>query len=144
MKIFKTTSVFIFFFLLLYLTHQTFHLKLPDEIGLSSLSGLSGKGQIPLKIEAYKMRMLFEPNMGQVEEPVRFISRGKGYTLFLTANEAILSVHSLGDMGKTVPSTSVIRMRLAGATANPQTNGQNLLQSKTNYFLGNQPESELP
>jgi len=35
----------------------------------------------------------FEINKGQVEQPVKFLSRGPGYVLFLTPAEAVLALH---------------------------------------------------
>ncbi len=43
------------------------------------------------KVEA-KLPPSFEPNLGQTDPRVRFLSRGRGYTLFLTENEAVLAV----------------------------------------------------
>ena len=41
--------------------------------------------------EAYgKIPLAFEINQGQVDSPVEFISRGSGYSLFLTPREAIM------------------------------------------------------
>ncbi len=41
--------------------------------------------------EAYgKLPMSFVANEGQTDERVKFMSRGKGYSLYLTANEAVL------------------------------------------------------
>src|SRR5882672_1919068 len=40
-------------------------------------------GQLPLS---------FEANQGQVDPQVNFLSRGSGYTLFLTPSEAVLSL----------------------------------------------------
>ena len=40
-------------------------------------------GQLPLS---------FESNQGQTDTRVNFLSRGSGYTLFLTPNEAVLSL----------------------------------------------------
>ena len=37
-----------------------------------------------------KLPMSFEPNQGQTDKRVKFLSRGSGYTLFLTSREAIL------------------------------------------------------
>src|SRR5438128_7498141 len=40
--------------------------------------------------EAYgKVGMSFEPNQGQTDEQVKFLARGAGYTVFLTATEAV-------------------------------------------------------
>lgn len=36
----------------------------------------------------------FEANLGQTHPNVNFISRGKGYSLFLTGNEAVLTLKS--------------------------------------------------
>jgi len=41
-------------------------------------------GRIPLS---------FEANTGQTDSQVKFLSRGSGYTLFLTGSEAVLSLH---------------------------------------------------
>ena len=42
-------------------------------------------GNIPLS---------FEANRGQTDSQVKFLSRGSGYTLFLTGDEAVLSLRS--------------------------------------------------
>src|SRR5687767_3199694 len=44
-------------------------------------------------VESYgRIRMRFEPNVGQTDPRVRFLSRGSGYALFLTADRAVLSL----------------------------------------------------
>ncbi len=49
-----------------------------------------GKQQV---LEAYgKLPLSFEANQGQTHEQVKFLSRGRGYTLFLTGNEAVLAL----------------------------------------------------
>src|SRR5258706_15983815 len=41
--------------------------------------------------ESYgKLPLYFEANRGQTHKDVRFLSRGPGYNLYLTANEAVL------------------------------------------------------
>src|SRR2546422_11558093 len=37
--------------------------------------------------------MSFEPNRGQTDRRVKFLSRGSGYTLFLTQSEATLALY---------------------------------------------------
>src|SRR5438105_14081939 len=45
--------------------------------------------------EAYgKVSLSFEANHGQTDPRVKFLSRGSGYTLFLTGDEAVLSLRS--------------------------------------------------
>ena len=44
-------------------------------------------------VETYgRLPLSFEANHGQTDGSVQFLSRGNGYTLFLTANEAVLSL----------------------------------------------------
>ena len=40
-----------------------------------------------------KLPMRFEANDGQTDQQVKFLSRGRGYTLFLTPQEVVLSLH---------------------------------------------------
>jgi hypothetical protein len=47
----------------------------------------------PRLVEAYgKLPLSFEINRGQTDSRVKFLSRGSGYSLFLTGNEAVLSL----------------------------------------------------
>src|SRR6266404_5104641 len=50
-----------------------------------------GQGQM-LRNDA-KLPMSFEANQGQTDSQVKFLSRGRGYTLFLTSTQAVLSLH---------------------------------------------------
>src|SRR5206468_8794324 len=43
---------------------------------------------------APKLPMSFEPNEGQTSGEVKFLARGRGYTLFLTSTEAVLSLRA--------------------------------------------------
>jgi len=47
----------------------------------------------PKLVESYgKLPLSFEANQGQVRGPVQFLSRGRGYALFLTGDEAVLEL----------------------------------------------------
>src|SRR6267378_5739092 len=47
--------------------------------------------------EAYgKLPLSFEVNEGQTDRRVKFLSRGSGYSLFITSTEAVLSLHRSG------------------------------------------------
>ena len=85
---------------------------------------VTGYGQLPLA---------FEANQGQSDEQVRFLARGDGYSLFLTASEAVLSLRA------PAPSSTVVRMRLAGANAQPTLTGLDPLAGTSNYLIGNDP-----
>ncbi|HEV2842940.1 MAG TPA: SBBP repeat-containing protein [Chthoniobacterales bacterium] len=88
----------------------------------------------------------FEANRGQSDAQVRFISRGSGYCLFLTSNEAVLALHptlskseQMADRlsGSKETRDMVLRMKLADAKATPEVTGMEELPGKVNYFIGN-------
>jgi hypothetical protein len=103
-----------------------------------------------------RLPMQFEANEGQADSRVKFLSRGAGYSLFLTKNEAVLSLRKSAGVAK--PATSlgsyaakshpgaqaprsadraVIRLSLEGANPDPQIAGQTPLPGHVNYFIGN-------
>jgi hypothetical protein len=67
----------------------------------------------------------FEANRGQVDDSVLFLSRGRDYTAFFTSAGPVLS-----DGGRSV------RIRFAGARANPKVDGGEQLGGVTNYYRG--------
>jgi len=97
-----------------------------------------------------KLPLRFEENKGQVDKRVRFLSRGQGYSLFLTPTEAVLSLRTVvaGEKGKTGAKvdvkasaikykTAVLRMKLEGASKTPKMAGGDMLDGRSNYFIGN-------
>jgi hypothetical protein len=44
------------------------------------------------KASRVSLPLFFEPNQGQTDPQVKFLARGSGYGLFLTANEAVLTL----------------------------------------------------
>lgn len=43
--------------------------------------------------------LIFEANEGQTDPQVKFVSRGRGYTLFLTADEMVLGLTKPANLG---------------------------------------------
>ena len=108
----------------------------------------------------------FEANQGQTDPQVKFLSRGRGYGLFLTSDEAILTlrepagavVAAVGKpshlpeflIGSEVPKfeaelarrlseplqQSALRMRLVGGAPDASVVGLGELPGKSNYFIG--------
>lgn len=92
----------------------------------------------------------FEINQGQMDKRVKFLSRGKGYSLFLMANESVLSLRKSTPEevdGKKLPTPkqsekqaneiqTALRTKFVGANQNPRIEGLELLAAKTNYFTG--------
>jgi hypothetical protein len=109
----------------------------------------------PRIVESYgKLPLSFEANEGQTGSQVKFISRGNGYSLFLTSTEAVLSLQGPPTRkepqvsqisSRTLPSSSpaksgaVLKMKLVGANASPQLTGRDELPGKSNYLIGNNP-----
>lgn len=97
----------------------------------------------------------FEANQGQTDAQVRFVSRGNGYSLFLTESEAVLALRKpaktkvensanllRGSSGKPDEQsfkTDVVHMQLAGARADAYASGEDKLPGAANYFIGNDP-----
>ncbi len=100
-----------------------------------------------------KLPLSFEANQGQTDEQVKFLSRGGGYTLFLTSTEAVLVLrkaeapppkHATDTMPTTMEPEAaestppaVLRMKLVGSNPAPQVEGVDELPGKSNYFIGN-------
>jgi hypothetical protein len=82
-------------------------------------------------VERYgDLPLSFEANQGQTDRQVRFVSRGSGYSFFLTQTGAVLS------FSRDSHSDSVLRMQLAGASPRARIRGLDELPGKSNYFLG--------
>jgi hypothetical protein len=117
-----------------------------------------------LQVTYAHLPLHFEPNQGQTDERVHFLSRGRGYTLFLTATEAVLALRKQSaisdqpsaektsdprlrildsrpdssDSGPRTPDSGLaLRMQFVGANPNPRVAGQEELPGKVNYFIGN-------
>lgn len=100
-----------------------------------------------------KLPLSFEPNQGQTNRPVRFVSRGSGYALYLTSHEALLSLFRPSAGGvkdgllpfhktKTYDfAPTLLRMKLVGANPAPIISGHEQLPGKSNYFIGNDPKT---
>jgi len=107
--------------------------------------------------DAYgRLPLSFEENQGQTASKVRYLSRGSGYELFLTPQEAVLALHSQRSRKpsqhhgaaflRSVRTESearqpvAIRLQLEGANPSPQIGGAERLPARVNYFIGNDPE----
>ncbi|MGO9862510.1 MAG: SBBP repeat-containing protein [Terriglobales bacterium] len=88
--------------------------------------------------KSFSLPMFFEPNQGQTDPQVKFLARGSGYGLFLTADEAVLKLHRSAASSQS-PASSVIRMKLDGANGSARVSGASPLPGKSNYFIGNDP-----
>jgi hypothetical protein len=82
--------------------------------------------------EAYaRLPLHFEANRGQAHEDVRFLARAPGFSSYLTAAEAVLSLAG--------PNPLVLRMAIVDANPKPLVSGLEELTGKVNYFIGKDP-----
>jgi hypothetical protein len=86
-----------------------------------------------------QLPMSFEANQGQAEREARFLARGQGYSLYLTATEAVLvtAPRPGAARGTLRPLGSVLRTRLVGANPTPRLKAEGELIGKVNYLHGN-------
>jgi hypothetical protein len=75
--------------------------------------------------------LVFEENRGQAAPQVRFITRGSGYTQFVTAQEVVWRLDG-------AQQDHAVRMSFAGATS-AAVHGEDALTGRTNYLKGADP-----
>jgi hypothetical protein len=94
----------------------------------------------------------FEPNVGQTDPGVRFLSRGAGYTLFVTPDQAVLALRSRSSAGnRALPASAgdgtasgsrdVLSMRLRGAAGDASITGIRPLAGVSSSFIGDDPNN---
>jgi hypothetical protein len=132
-------------------TFPTFAQNMPRR----SASQTAAKAQATILDQYGKLPLSFEANYGQTDRKVDFLSRGHGYSIFLTGKEAVIALkktagpssegkvlggHKLDEkQNERATKGTVVRMELAGANAAPLVLGAEELSGKANYFLGNDP-----
>ncbi len=78
--------------------------------------------------ESYgKLPLSFEPNHGQAHRNVKYLSRGTGYLLLLSANQATLSMGS-----------EQLRMKLENGNQRAQLSPEAQLEGVSNYLVGSE------
>ncbi|HQU84053.1 MAG TPA: SBBP repeat-containing protein [Pyrinomonadaceae bacterium] len=148
----KTT----FFGTLAVLSSLIFSLSVPAKVNLSATE-LPLQNQTEINSDNLKVQkdygktsLLFEENKGQTDKSAKFVSRGKGYTLYLTESEAVFSLKAKtseendenflnnpkteDQKPKTVSEN--LTMQFVGANKNPNISGEAETVTKTNYYIG--------
>jgi hypothetical protein len=94
--------------------------------------------------------LAFEANQGQTDPQVKYVARGRGYTVFLTANDTVLAVHSSSPAVDTRVAqnhggaeratardrSAAIHLRLDGGNLQSQIIAGHQLPGHSNYFIG--------
>jgi hypothetical protein len=93
----------------------------------------------------------FEENQGQAPDGVRFVARGRGYTISLTPTQAVVGLAASRAPSSRLPSgrptgggpdaagAAAIRMTLLGADPTARMEGLDPLAARINYLLGPDP-----
>jgi len=87
-----------------------------------------------------KIPLSFEANQGQTDAAVRFVSRGPGYSMFLTQDEVVLNLERQQKTSLAPAATSSVDtlwMKLLGANPGAEIRGTDRLQGVVSYFIGN-------
>ena len=72
-------------------------------VGVTDHSSRAPVAAVPdgrVRLARAGLPLSFEPNLGQADPSVEFLSRGRGYTLFLTKDQAILAMQESGARSK--------------------------------------------
>jgi uncharacterized protein (TIGR03437 family) len=116
-------------------------------------AGLAGPDPAPgklLLVAADRQPLAFEPNVGQTDPQVRFLTRSPGMMVFFTDTEAVMVLRQRQENGnshlgrprhrhaRSAAEHQVVRMKLTGGAV-PQTAGLEKLPGVSNYFIGNDP-----
>ncbi len=98
--------------------------------------------------------LVFERNDGQTDGQVRFLAHGHGYTVFLTASDAVLALvkprppvplHTLveqqdaGTLPLTPTQETVLRLHFVGANSAAMLSAEDPLSSTASYVVGRDP-----
>jgi len=109
--------------------------------------------------------LTFEPNQGQADAQVKYMTHWHGYNLFLTSKEAVFTMpigpqnsalldllrqkqngpsamtRSGSDLAASSTAESVIRMTMPGANPQPVITSEDQQPGVKNYFIGNDPKN---
>ncbi len=134
-------------------THNSSSSKKPQTS--SKVSQPNPDAQLKLNQSYGHIPLYFEPNEGQTDPQVKFISRGSGYTLFITPAEAVFVLKrgeekfspqgprdiakNFGHQPRTPNPPDVLRLRLEGGNRLAEFEGMEKAEGKSNYFIGNDP-----
>jgi len=86
--------------------------------------------------KSLKVAGCFEANNGQTNASVKFYTRTPGYTLYLTAAEAVMVMPKAAAASG---QNGVVRMKLKGANASPAVQGLDIQPGYSNYLIGSDP-----
>lgn len=117
---------------------------------------LSAENSARVRASLETLPLAFEANQGQTDPQVKYMARGNGYTVFLTANDTVFALHSSSQTAATRGSrnhevtattqraaekdrTAAIHMHLVGGNPQSQITAGSELPGINNYYIGGDP-----
>lgn len=117
-------------------------------LSAGNAGAIQEKDRLRIETSYGNLPLSFEPNRGQTDGRVKFLSHAGHHTLWLTNDEAVLAVgrrsgaHQSNRRGNekslqaNESAPAVLRMKFVGANANPRVAGEARQQGTVNYFMG--------
>jgi hypothetical protein len=105
--------------------------------GVLAATGPAAASRASLAAAYGRLPLAFEPNRGQFDRRALFAARGRGYTLFLTHRQAVLSLAAGTGRRHGRTRSAVLRLGLVGASPRATLSPLRRLPGKVNYLLGN-------
>ena len=134
------------FFLAMPLTTVVFLAVALRFIARSTLQGELRAGSDPHRqMLAAQLPVSFEPFKPSQESPFQFMSKGIGYSMFLSPTEAVLRIRTGAKTASSQPpweddhSYLLARMNLIGADRQSRMSGVDVLPTQNHYLLGADP-----
>ncbi|MGO9275551.1 MAG: SBBP repeat-containing protein [Terriglobia bacterium] len=126
------------------------HGWLMASVPVTSLFLICGAAAASNRVAAQygKIPLSFEANQGQTDSHVQFLSRGSGYSLFLTPDEVVLNLErqkpasssqAPGSKPQAAPADT-LRMKLVGANSGAAVAGVDPQPGVVSYLIGNDPK----
>ncbi|MGD0908065.1 MAG: choice-of-anchor D domain-containing protein, partial [Candidatus Acidiferrales bacterium] len=143
---------------------QSSHLDFKAQAKKPALAGSASPAALQAaRVSFAKLPLSFEENRGQTDARVKFLSRAANYNLFLTADEAVLTLRGgSADLGcakmatrkdtgcatggtpgaaKNAAESSVLWLKMLGTNPSAQIGGTDVLPGKINYYVGKDPNN---
>ncbi len=122
------------------LGHPTFHPNGKENTEVASGSQLR-KPPLPATTQLVQGHVLFERNDGQADSTVLYLSRGPGYSLFLTRTGATIVLPEPKNRSHlTTRRERFFRLHFGGANPQTEVTGIETLPGTSNYFSGSDPK----
>jgi beta-propeller repeat-containing protein len=115
--------------------------RAPVRVPVAQITGRSAgdnaaSGAAAIARSYATLPLSFEANRGQTDPSVDFLVRGVGYTLFLSADETVVSLRPAASRDAT---PAVLRMKIVGGDRAAAADVRNALPGVVNYFTGAKP-----